>query len=102
MSDPATPAPTPAPGGAPKFDPTAEHMVRPKLRRVRGFPMPVQNQQGQRGVMLGIADAQQISPKVVVTQPAVQMILPRMDGTKALDQIVSEVGRGLTTEFMQQ
>lgn len=77
-------------------------MVRPKLRRVRGFPMPVQNQQGQRGVMLGIADAQQISPKVVVTQPAVQMILPRMDGTKALDQIVSEVGRGLTTEFMQQ
>src|SRR5690606_19242913 len=33
---------------------------------------------------------------------AVQMILPRMDGTKALDQIVSEVGRGLTTEFMQQ
>jgi predicted class III extradiol MEMO1 family dioxygenase len=45
---------------------------------------------------MGLADARQISDKVVFLLPAVQVILPLMDGTRTLDTIVAEVGRGLT------
>lgn len=44
---------------------------------------------------MGVADARQISRKVVFTSPAAQQILPLMDGTRTLDEIVDQVGQGL-------
>lgn len=86
---------------APRFDPNAPHQMRPRLRKIRGFPLPMQTQEGKQVMMLGLADAQQISPKMVATMPAAQSILPLLDGSRTLDQIVSEVGRGLTREFLE-
>ncbi|MEM0983065.1 MAG: AmmeMemoRadiSam system protein B [Planctomycetota bacterium] len=85
----------------PTFDPDAAHQAKPKLRRVRGFPVPVKTPDGQQQTLLGLADAQQISSKMVATAPGVQQILPQLDGTKSIDDIVSAVGQGLTVEFMQ-
>jgi len=96
MSD----APQPQPE-APKFDPSAEHQQRPKLRRVRGFPLPARTPDGTEVTLLGLADAQQISDKVIATNPAYQAVLPLMDGTRDLDQIASEIGRGLTREMLE-
>lgn len=87
---------------APAFDPAASHQVRPKLRRVRGFPVPVKTQDGQEQTLLGLADAQQISSKMIATAPAVQTVLPQLDGTKTIDEIVQAVGRGLTADFLQK
>lgn len=89
------------PPAQPVFDPNAAHQLQPRLRKVRTFPMPVQGPDGQQQVILGLADAQQISGKVVATHPAVQHLLPLMDGSRSLDQIVGEVGRGLTVEALQ-
>lgn len=75
----------------PYYDPAAPHQQMPKLRPVRAFPAKVGEQQ-----VMGLADARQISDKVVFTMPAAQLLLPLMDGTRDLDQIVGEVGRGLT------
>lgn len=86
---------------APTFDPNAEHQQRPRLRKVRGFPLPVKGPDGQQTTLLGLADAQQISSKMVATAPASQAILPLMDGSRTLDEIVAEVGRGLTREFLE-
>ncbi len=83
------------------FDPDAAHQQRPRLRRLRTFPMPVKGPDGQQQVLLGLADAQQISDKVVATHPAVQHVLPLMDGSRDLDQIVSEVGRGLERNTLE-
>ncbi len=88
------------PPAQPTFDPNAPHQVQPHLRRVRTFPMPVQGPDGKQQVLLGLADAQQISSKVVATHPAVQHLLPLMDGSRTVDQIVGEVGRGLTIEAL--
>lgn len=85
----------------PVFDPNAEHQQKPKLRRVRGFPLPMQRPDGEKVMMLGLADAQQISPKMVATVPASQGVLPLMDGSRTLEEIVAEVGHGLTTEFLE-
>ena len=88
-SNPGSPQPEP-----PKFDGDQPHMATPKLRPIRAFPVPVQ-QQGQAGgqnpgqnpgqaggqqpqMMMGLGDARQISTKIVVTTPAVQRILPLM------------------------
>lgn len=106
MADDAAPSnpdqPTPTPGGQqPAFDPTAPHMARPRLRRVRGFAMPVKGPDGKQQTLLGIADAQQISDRVVATAPAFQVVLPLMDGSRDLPQIVAEVGRGLTEPMLQ-
>ncbi len=84
------------------FDPAAPNQNRPKLRKLRGFPFPVQTPDGQQQVLLGLADAQQISEKMVVTQPAFQAVLPLMDGTRDIDQIVAEVGRGLQRPMLEQ
>lgn len=81
----------------PAFDPTAAHQQRPKIRRVRLFPAQMGNQQA-----MGIADAQQLSEKMVLTSPAAQFVLPLMDGTRDLSAIVSSVQRGLTIEILQQ
>ena len=92
----------PTPPAAPVFDPNAEHQNRPKLRKIRGVPVPVNGPDGQKMTMLGLADAQQISQKMVVTHPAFQAILPIMDGVRDLDQIVSETGKGLTRQMLEQ
>jgi len=52
--------------------------------------------------MLGVADATQISDKVCLMLPAVQLVLPLMDGSRDLDGLVQEVGRGLTRAVMEQ
>lgn len=83
MSDPAAPTP-------PAFDPNAPHQAKPKLRQIKGFPSQVQGKPA-----MGVADARQISRKVVFTSPAAQQILPLMDGTRTLDEIVDQVGQGL-------
>jgi AmmeMemoRadiSam system protein B len=66
-------------------------MQSPRLRPVRGFRAQAQNGQDA----LGLADARQVSDRVVFTAPAAQLILQHMDGKKTLDQIVAAVGRGL-------
>ncbi|MDF1810394.1 MAG: AmmeMemoRadiSam system protein B [Phycisphaerales bacterium] len=97
MTDTPPPAEKP-----PVFDANAEHQNRPKLRKVRGVPVPVNTPDGKQTNMLGIADAQQISMKMVVTHPAFQMVLPLMDGTRDIDQIVSEAGKGLERPMLEQ
>jgi len=92
----------PTPPVQPTFDPGAEHQNTPKLRKVRGVPVPVKAPDGKEMTMLGVADAQQISTKMVVTHPAFQMVLPMMDGSRDLDQIVSEAGKGLERPMLEQ
>ena len=82
--------------------PGAPNQNHPKLRKIRGFPFPIQTPDGQQQVLLGLADAQQISDKLVVTQPAFQGVLPLMDGSRSVDQIVAEVGRGLQRPILEQ
>ena len=89
------------PGTPPQatFDAAAAHMQQPKLRQVRGFPVPVKGPDGQQATLLGLADARQISDKPpVVVAPAVKDLLPLMNGEHSLDQIVEKIGRGLTRE----
>lgn len=88
---------TPAP-----FDRNAPHQQRPKVRALRGFPVEAQDPQGNKHQMLGLADARQISDKVCIVAPATQMVIPMMDGSRDLDQIVAQVGRGLTRQIMEQ
>jgi len=85
----------------PRFDPGASHQQRPVLRPVRGFPLQGRSGEGKTVTLLGLADARQISDRLVATHPAAQAILPHMDGTKTLDEIVSAVGQGLTREFLE-
>lgn len=85
----------------PAFDPNAAHQQSPKIRRVRGVPMPVKGPDGQQAVMLGLADAQQISSKMVVTHPAFQQLIGLLDGTRTIDQLVSEVGNGLERPMLE-
>ncbi len=76
-------------------------MARPRLRPLRGFPAQAQSPDGKPVAMLGLADARQISDKMVVTVPAMQVVLPLLDGSRDLDQIVKEVGRGLTRPILE-
>lgn len=71
-------------------------MTKPKLRMVRAFPAQVGEQQA-----LALADARQITDQVVVTAPAMQLVLPLMNGERTVEQIVTEVGRGLTREVLE-
>jgi AmmeMemoRadiSam system protein B len=64
--------------------------------------MPVQGPNGQQAVMLGISDSQQISNKVVAGLPAFQTVLPMLDGVRDVDQIITEVGRGLTRPVLEK
>lgn len=101
-----TPPPPPPPGSptppVPPFDPASPHQQRPKLRPIRGFAAQGQGPDGQQVPILGLADARQVSEKVVFTSPAVQAILPLMDGSRDLDEIVTRVGHGLTRAMMEQ
>lgn len=98
----STPGQGPNQPAPPQFNPGAPNQARPRLRKLRGFPFPVQMQDGKQQVLLGLADAQQISEKMVVTQPAFQAVLPLMDGSRDIDQIVAEVGRGLQRPVLEQ
>ncbi|MBK7403791.1 MAG: AmmeMemoRadiSam system protein B [Phycisphaerales bacterium] len=92
----------PEPGPEPAFDPAAAHLQRPKLRQVRGFPVPVQGPDGKQTVFLGLADARQISDRPpVVVSPAVRELLPLFAGDKDLDEIVSQIGRGLSRAHLE-
>ncbi len=105
MSDtpPNNPSDTPpTPPAQPVFDPNADHQNTPRIRKVRGVPVPVNTPDGKQTNMLGIADAQQISQKLVVTHPAFQIVLPLMDGSRNIDQIVSEAGKGLQRPMLEQ
>lgn len=87
---------------APKFDASAEHQQKPKIRKLRAVPMPMQGPDGKQQMMLGIADAQQISGKMVVTHPAFQQVIPMLDGSRTLDEIVTQVGHGLERPMLEQ
>ena len=52
--------------------------------------------------MLGLADARQISDKMVVVPMAAQSLLPLMNGERAVGEIVTQVGHGLTVPILQQ
>jgi hypothetical protein len=77
-------------------------MEKPRLRPVRGFPAKAKAPDGTEHDMLGLSDARQVSDKVVFTIPAAQLILPLMDGSRSVDQIVTEVGRGLQRPLVEQ
>lgn len=85
----------------PVFDPNAAHQQSPKIRKVRGVPLPAKDPQGNQVVMLGLTDAQQISPKMVVTHPAFQQVIPLLDGSKTIDQLVEQVGNGLERPMLE-
>ncbi len=90
----------PTPPVQPQFDAEDPAQMRPKLRKVRGFPVGAKGPDGQQQTLLGLADAQQISEKMVATAPAAQHILPLFDGTRTPEEVTSEIGRGLTVEFV--
>lgn len=83
------------------FNPEAAWQQKPRLRPVRGFPANMQGPDGQPLVMLGLADARQISDRMVIAPMAAQHVLPLMDGTRGIDEIVSQVGRGLTRAILE-
>lgn len=85
----------------PVFDPASERQQRPVLRPIRGFVAPAQGPDGKTIQLLGLADAKQISPKVVLTQPAMQAVLPLFNGEHTLDDVVAQVGRGLTRQHLE-
>lgn len=89
------------PEQAPPFDGSLPHHQRARLRKVRGFPLPAQTPDGKQQVFLGLADAQQISERIVATLPATQQILPLLDGRHTPEEIVQEVGKGLTAAFVE-
>ena len=95
MTDQTQPPPPP-------FEPGAPHMETPKLRPVRGFPVPVQGPDGQKATFLGLADAKQISDKPpVVVAPQARDLLQFFNGELSLDAIVEKVGRGLTRQHLE-
>jgi len=95
---PSTPGPNAGqPASEPRFDAAARHQQAPHLRPVRGFA--AQADGGQ--VALGLADARQVSDKIVYTVPAAQAILPMLDGKRSIDEIVAAVGRGLSRPLLE-
>lgn len=90
-----------APEQVPQYDASKPHQHRAKLRKVRGFPLPAQTPDGKQQVFLGLADAQQISERIVATVPAAQQILPLLDGQHTPEEVAQEVGKGLTPPFVE-
>jgi len=81
----------------PPFDASKPHHAQPKLRQVRAFSA----KQGEH-VFLGLADSRQITQRVVLAHPAFQLVLPMLDGVHGLDQVVKDVGKGLTRELLER
>lgn len=90
------------PDPAATFDENAHHMLQPRIRRVRGLQVPVRGPNGQVVPMLGLTDMQQISQRLVLTVPAMQRVLPLMDGTRTIGQIVNEIGPALKGDVLKQ
>ncbi len=86
----------PTPPSQPTFNPEAEHQNKPKIRPLRGFAAKNGDQQ-----LLGLADARNISTKVVLAVPQFQVVLPHLRGEKTIDEVVAEVGHGLTREVLE-
>jgi AmmeMemoRadiSam system protein B len=80
-----------------KFDGSKPHMAHPRLRPIRGFGAQREGQQ-----LLGLADARQISEKIVFTAPAAQFILPHLDGANDLDSIVRKVNEQVAAAAAKQ
>lgn len=77
-------------------------MQSPKLRQIRGFPVPMKGPDGQQTNFLGLADAKQISDRPpLVVSPAVKNLLPLFTGEHTLDAIVEKIGQGLTREHIE-
>jgi MEMO1 family protein len=96
-SDPLpTPQDQPVPAEQARFDPAASHQQKPKLRPVRCFPAQANGQ-----MLLGMADARQISDRMVVAPLAAQHLLPLMNGERTLGEIVAATGQGLTEAILQ-
>jgi MEMO1 family protein len=96
-SDPLpTPQDQPEPAEQARFDPAASHQQKPKLRPVRCFPAQANGQ-----MLLGMADARQISDRMVVAPLAAQHLLPLMNGERTLGEIVAATGQGLTEAILQ-
>ena len=74
----------PADTSPPVFDPEAPHHQKPKIRAVRAFPA----KHGEQ-VVLGLADVQQITDRVVFTTPLAQFVLGQMTGQNSLEEIAS-------------
>lgn len=83
------------------FDASLDHHNKPKLRPVRGFGTQAQGPDGQPMPVLGLADAKQISDKIVFTQPAMQAVLPLLNGEHDVAEVVTKVGRGLTSQMLE-
>ncbi len=105
-----TPPPVPGPDDAtgdqpmqpPPFDPSAEHHQRPRLRKIRAFPVPAKGPDDKQIVLMGLADAQQISSKPpVVVAPGMQQVLALFDGTRTVEAICDELGGKLKPEQLQ-
>ena len=52
-------------------------------------------------VVMGLADAGQISDQVVYSVPQFQSVLPLMDGERSVDEIVAEIGQGLARPMLE-
>lgn len=104
MSDQSQPTPSePTPPPPPQFDPAADHHNRPKLRKIRAFPVPAKGPDGKQMVLMGLADAQQISDKPpVIVAPGLQQVLALFDGTRTVEAIVQQIGQGLTLDQLQK
>jgi len=76
-------------------------MNKPRLRPVRGFSAQGTSSDGAEMPMIGLADTQQISDKVVFTQAAAMHLLPLMDGSRTIDDLVGQVGKGLTRPVLE-
>lgn len=85
----------------PKFDAAAAHMQRPKIRAIRGFPVNAKAPDGTEHQMLGLADARQISDRMVIAMPGFGFVLQQMDGSRDVDQIVQQVARGLERPMLE-
>jgi MEMO1 family protein len=84
------------PESAPSFDPGQPHQQRPRLRRIRGFPAEVEGRK-----LLGIADARQITDKMVFAPYEAQELLPLLDGRRSVEEVAAEFGRGLPVDQVQ-
>ncbi len=103
-----TDTPKPTPGSddpasqPPAFDSAAEHHQRPRLRKIRAFPVPAKGPDDKQIVLMGLADAQQISTRPpVVVLPAMQQVLALFDGTRTVEAIVEQMENRLKLEQLQ-
>lgn len=88
------------PNPPPPFDPNQAHQSRPKLRAVRGFPVHGEGPDGKKVQLMGLADQRQISDKMVATIPAAQQVLPLMDGTRSVDDLLAAV-EGMPRDWLE-